>query len=199
VIVATQMLLSMVKNPIPTRAETTDVANAILDGADCVMLSEETAVGDHPVETVKVMQEISENALGYYLERIQAPYAPKREKNPNKFVAYSACLVADNLEGKAIVCHTVSGTNARLTSSRRPRQNIYALTPDPRVLRFLNFAWGVKPRLIETAGGDHMARVEEFVTNCPDMAAGDPVVITAGRPTPGNDMPGTNEIKIYYK
>lgn len=199
VIVATQMLLSMVKNPIPTRAETTDVANAILDGADCVMLSEETAVGDHPVETVKVMQEISENALGYYLERIQAPYAPKREKNPNKFVAYSACLVADNLEGKAIVCHTVSGTNARLTSSRRPRQDIYGLTPDPRVLRFLNFAWGVKPRLIEAAGSDHMARVEEFVNTCPDMATGEPVVITAGRPTPGNDTPGTNEIKIYYK
>ncbi len=199
VIVATQMLLSMVKNPIPTRAESTDVANAILDGADCVMLSEETAVGDHPVETVKVMREISDNALEYYLERIQAPYAPKREKNPRKFVAYSACLIADNLEGRSLVCHTVSGTNARLTSSRRPRQAIYALTPDPRVMRFLNFAWGVKPRLIEAGDADHMERVETFVRECPDFAPGEPVVITAGRPTPGNDMPGTNEIKIYYK
>ena len=202
VIVATQMLLSMVKNPIPTRAESTDVANAILDGADCVMLSEETAVGDYAVEAVKVMQQISENALEYYLERIQAPYAPKREKNPQKFVAYSACLLAENLESKAILCHTVSGANARLTSSRRPRQNIYAMTPDPRVMRFLNFAWGVKPRLIEfgrDGEADHMERVEAFVDDCPDFAPGESVVITAGLPTPGNAAPGTNEIKIYCK
>ena len=202
VIVATQMLLSMVKNPIPTRAESTDVANAILDGADCVMLSEETAVGDYAVEAVKVMQQISENALEYYLERIQAPYAPKREKNPRKFVAYSACLIADNMESKAILCHTVSGTNARLTSSRRPRQPIYALTPDPRVMRFLNFSWGVKPRLLEfgrDGEADYMERVESFVDDCPDFAPGEAVVLTAGRPTPGNDAPGTNEIKIYCK
>ncbi len=199
VIVATQMLLSMVKNPIPTRAESTDVANAILDGADCVMLSEETAVGDYPAQTVKVMQDISENALEYYLERIPSPYAPKREKNPAKFVAYSACLIADNLESEAIICHTVSGATARLTSTRRPRQKIYALTPDARVMRFLNFAWGVKPRLIDSATENHMARVEEFVAENPDLKAGEPVVITAGRPTPGNDTPGTNEIKIYYK
>ena len=199
VIVATQMLLSMVKNPIPTRAECTDVANAILDGADCVMLSEETAVGDHVVDTVKVMQEISQNALEYYLERIASPYAPKREKNPRKFVAYAACLMADNLESKAILCHTVSGANARLTSTRRPRQNIYAMTPDPRVMRFLNFAWGVKPRLLDCADCGYMEQVENFVNECPDFEKGEPVVITAGRPTPGNDMPGTNEIKIYYK
>jgi len=199
VIVATQMLLSMVKNPIPTRAESTDVANAILDGADCVMLSEETAIGDYPVETVKVMQEISNNALNYYLERIQGPFPPKREKNPGKFVAYSACLVADNLESKSIVCHTISGTNVRLTSSRRPHQTIYGLTPDPRVMRFLNFSWGVRPRLLEGASTDYMGMVERFVAESPDFAAGEPVVITAGRPTPGNDTPGTNEIKIFYK
>ncbi len=200
VIVATQMLLSMVKNPIPTRAESTDVANAILDGADCVMLSEETAVGDHVVETVRVMREISDNALEYYLERIPSPYAPKREKNPGKFVAYSACLIADNMEGKAIVCHSLSGYNARITSSRRPRQQIFGVTPDPRVLRFLNFAWGVRPRLIEGGSDeDHIARVEAFVRACPDIAPGEPVVITAGRPTPGNETPGTNEVKIYYK
>jgi pyruvate kinase len=200
VIVATQMLLSMVKNPIPTRAESTDVANAILDGADCVMLSEETAVGDHVVETVKVMREISDNALDYYLERIPSPYAPRHgERNPRKFVAYSACLIADNMDAKALVCHTVSGTNARLTSSRRPRQQIFGITPDSRVLRFLNFAWGVRPRLLESVGEEHMAAVEAFVQQCPDIKPGEPVVITAGRPTPGNDAPGTNEIKIYYK
>jgi pyruvate kinase len=198
-IVATQMLLSMVKNPIPTRAESTDVANAVLDGADCVMLSEETAIGDYPVETVRVMKEISDNAIGYYLERIQGPYAPKREKNPSKCIAYSACLLAENTESPALISHTVSGSTARLLSSRRPEQPIYALTPDSRVLRALNFAWGVKPRLIEQAEKDHMQIVEAFLENSADFASGDPLVITAGRPTPGNPAPGTNEIKIYCK
>ena len=72
-------------------------------------------------------------------------------------------------------------------------------TTDPRVLRFLNFAWGVRPRLMDGTGGDHIARVEQFVRDCPDLPAGEPVVITAGRPTPGNETPGTNEVKIYYK
>ncbi|MEF3696549.1 pyruvate kinase [Desulfolutivibrio sp.] len=199
VIVATQMLLSMVHNPIPTRAESTDVANAILDGADCVMLSEETAIGDYPVETVKVMRQISDEALSYYLERIEGPFAPKKERNPAKYLAYAASLLATNVDAPALISHTVSGDTARILSSRRPAQPIYALTPDTRVLRALNFAWGVKPRLITGDDRRHMDRVEEYVEACPDFKAGEPVVITAGRPTPGNPSTGTNEIKIYYK
>ena len=198
-IVATQMLLSMVKNPIPTRAESTDVANAILDGADCVMLSEETAVGDFPVKAVEFMREISDNAVRYYLERLQGPYSPKREKNPAKYLAYSACILADNAESKALVTHSLSGTTARLISSRRPVLPIYALTPDERVIHHMNFVWGVQPRLITATNESHMKRAEKFVAECPDFAPGESVVITAGQPTPGQTERFTNQIKLYYK
>ncbi|GAB6035580.1 pyruvate kinase [Fundidesulfovibrio butyratiphilus] len=198
-IVATQMLLSMVKNPIPTRAESTDVANAILDGADCVMLSEETAVGDYPVEAVRVMREISENAVGYYLERLQGPYAPKREKNPAKYLAYAACILADNAQSVALVSHSTSGLTARLLSSRRPELPIYALTTDERVIHSMNFVWGVLPRLIEPSADSHLDRVEAFVDSCPDFEPGQSVVITAGQPTPGQSTPHTNAIKLYTK
>jgi pyruvate kinase len=198
-IVATQMLLSMVKNPIPTRAESTDVANAILDGADCVMLSEETAVGDHPVEAVRFMREISDKAMAYYLERLQDPYPPKKEKNPAKYLAYSACIVAENAQSTALVSHSQSGATARLLSSRRPPLPIYALTPDPRVVHHLNFVWGVKPRLIATEPESHLARAEQFVAQCPDFKPGDNVVVTAGQPTPGQVEQFTNTIKLYCK
>jgi len=199
VIVATQMLLSMVKNPVPTRAEATDVANAILDGADCVMLSEETAVGAYPVETVRTMQGIAENAEGYLLERQGGPYRPSEERNIVKYLAYSACLLADHIGAKAIVCHSTSGATGRLISSRRPSQDIYSLTPDERVLRALNFFWGVKPRLTSTDLPRHQDRVEKFVRDCPRFAPGEPVILTAGQPTPGQKIQHTNELKIYYK
>ncbi|WP_243439100.1 pyruvate kinase [Fundidesulfovibrio soli] len=198
-IVATQMLLSMVKNPIPTRAESTDVANAIMDGADCVMLSEETAVGDYPVKAVEFMREISDNAVQYYLERIQGPYAPKKEKNPSKYLAYSACILADNAESKALVSHSTSGVTARLLSSRRPALPIYALTPDEKIIHNLNFVWGVVPRLIEASAESHSRRAERFVAESPDFAPGESVVITSGQPTPGQTERFTNQIKLYYK
>ena len=198
-IVATQMLLSMVKNPIPTRAESTDVANAIMDGADCVMLSEETAVGDFPVQAVEYMREISDNAAAYYLERLGGPYPPKKEKNPVKYLAYAACILADNAEAKALVCHSVSGATARLLSSRRPNLPIYALTPDPRIIHSLNFAWGVRPRLIAKTPEGHMSQTESFVAGCPDFQSGQSVVLTAGQPTPGQSGRFTNQIKLYFK
>jgi len=198
-IVATQMLLSMVKNPIPTRAESTDVANAIMDGADCVMLSEETAVGDYPVEAVSYMREISDLAVKYYLERIPGPYIPRKEKNPSKYLAYSACILAENAESKAIVCHSLSGGTARIVSSRRPDLPIYALSPDERVMHHMNFVWGVLPKLIEANTETHLHRAERFVAQCPDFAPGESVVLTAGQPTPGQTARFTNEIKLYYK
>jgi pyruvate kinase len=198
-IVATQMLLSMVKNPIPTRAESTDVANAVLDGADCVMLSEETAIGDYPVEAVRFIGEIARNAEDYFLERLQAPYAPKKEKNPGKYLAYAAALLADNAESRALVCHSTSGITARLFSSRRPAQPIFSLTPDERVIRYLNFFWGIRPRLSDESVVDHLERVEHFVKNSDFFRPGDNVVLTSGQPTPGQKETHTNQIKIFFK
>jgi pyruvate kinase len=198
-IVATQMLLSMVKNPIPTRAEATDVANAMMDGADCVMLSEETAIGAYPVEAVRFIHELAESAEAYYLERIQGPYAPKPERNPAKYLAYSACLLAEHTESEAIVCHSESGATARQISTRRPAHPVYALTTDKHVFRALNYCWGVKPRLSDQTVPDHLNRVEKFVQECGDFTPGKSTVLTSGQPTPGQKKPHTNEIKIYYK
>lgn len=198
-IVATQMLLSMVKNPIPTRAESTDVANAILDGTDCVMLSEETAVGNYPVEATNFIHQIAEHSETYYLERIEGPYHPKKEKNPAKYLAYAACLLGDNTESAALVCHSTSGSTARLLSSRRPAQTVYALTTRQAVIHSLNFFWGVEPRMAEASMSSHVDRVEYFVENNSEFKPGDTIIITSGQPTPGQKEMQTNQIKVYYK
>lgn len=199
-IVATQMLLSMVEKPMPTRAEVTDVSNAMLDGCDCVMLSEETAVGKFPVEAVRLMARIAAHSEPYFLERIKGPFAPKAgERNPLKYMVYSASLIADQVEAKAILAHTESGTTARLLSSRRPEKPVYALTPDANLLRYLNFFWGVKPRLIATKIEDHLERAARYAQTCPDFQTGESVVITAGAPTPGMPKPNTNAILAYWK
>jgi len=189
----------MVKNPVPTRAEATDVANAMLDGADCVMLSEETAIGSYPVEAVAFIQEIAQHAEPYYLDRIGGPYRPKEKKNPPKFIAYSACLIAENAESAAIVCHSTTGATARYISSRRPRQPIYAMTTDARVLRWLNFFWGVTPVKSDASIPSHQKRAEKFVHEFEGFRHGESVVIASGQATPGMPAVMTNEIKIYYK
>jgi len=198
-IVATQMLLSMVKNPVPTRAEATDVANAIMDGADCVMLSEETAVGKYPDRVVRFINEISMSAEEYFLERIQGPYVPKKEKNPVKYLAYAAALLAESADSKAVISHSGSGSTVRFLSSRRPAAPMYCLTPDERVLHYMNFFWGVNPRPADLSIERHMARVERFVQENPSFVEGDNVVITSGQPTPGQGEQHTNTLKIYYK
>ncbi|MFV0350421.1 MAG: pyruvate kinase [Halodesulfovibrio sp.] len=198
VIVATQMLLSMVNNPAPTRAETTDVANAVLDGADCVMLSEETAMGKFPVETVSFMVEIAKQAEEIQFEA-QKVRPPDDEKGTPDFLAYSACLLAEKTSADAIVSHSMSGSSARLLSARRPRQIIYGLTPDPEALRGLNFSWGVKPETVNTALSGHLERAEHFIETSPILPEGSNVVITAGQPKPGAKARGTNLVKIYRK
>jgi pyruvate kinase len=198
-IVATQMLLSMVKNPIPTRAEATDVGNAIMDGADCVMLSEETAIGSYPVEAVNMIRDIAAECEPYYLERLKGPYAPKPEKNPPKYLAYAACLLAENTEAAAIVSHSTTGGTARYLSSRRPVQDIDALTSNPSVMRAMNFFWGVRPHLADTTLKAHVQRAERFIQSAPHFKPGDQLVITAGEATPGQKKVQTNEIKVYVK
>jgi pyruvate kinase len=147
VIVATQMLESMVNHTRPTRAEVSDVATAIFDGADAIMLSAETATGQHPVETVEVMARIAERA-----ERAIPPAITRRQR-PEAYgfpeaVAEAACQAARLLHARAIVAFTQSGFTARLISQDRPDVPIVALTPFAEVQRRLGLFWGVSSRLV---------------------------------------------------
>ena len=201
VIVATQMLLSMVNSPAPTRAETTDVANAVLDGADCVMLSEETAMGNFPVETVRYMRKITNEAEKLLLNHRKLE-EPDGDKGIPEFLAFSACLLADKAHAQAIVSHSLSGGSARQVSARRPPQRIYALTPDPVTIKALNFVWGITPVFVDKpeAEPSHLIRAEEFIHGSPDFKANDCAVITAGQLKGSSATPrGTNLVKIYWK
>jgi len=200
VIVATQMLLSMVNSPAPTRAETTDVANAVLDGADCVMLSEETAMGNFPVETVRYMRKITDEAEKLLLARRKLD-EPDSDKGIPQFLAYAACLLAEKAQAQAIVSHSLTGGAARQVSARRPPQHVYALTPDPATIKALNFSWGVTPVFVAKPEEElsHLARAEEFIGNSPDFKPGDCAVITAGQLKGSSTPRGTNLVKLYWK
>lgn len=199
VIVATQMLLSMVSNPTPTRAEITDVANAVLDGADCVMLSEETAMGNHPVETVGFMRDITTKAEELMIETRHLK-EPEAEKSAEEFLAYAACLLAEKSLAKAIVTHTMTGTAARHVSTCRPSQPIYALTPSRTSLKGLNFSWGVLPQYLSASSEGDLLRTENFIMQNPTFFTGEDIIITAGQSAPHTVQPrGTNFIKIFRK
>ena len=199
VIVATQMLLSMVNNPSPTRAETTDVANAVLDGADCVMLSEETAMGNYPVETVDFMSKIAEEAERLLFERRMHSQHREQPTNTSDFLSYSACLLAEKFNAEAIVAHSVSGTSGRSLSGQRPKQPVFILTPNFGALRHLNFSWGITPCSVEENMPGHLERAEFFIDTNPRFGQGMNVVITAGQPRFGEPSSGTNLVKIYRK
>ncbi len=189
VITATQMLDSMVASSRPTRAEVTDVANAILDGTDALMLSQETAVGAHPVETVAMMASIAERT-----ER-EAPYAVWNEsrvrrverphQDPAYTVAYNACAAARQLELAALIVPTLSGRSARLLSAHRPQVPIYALSPIAETVRRCALMWGVEAASIERHEiteeliADSVRRVLELGW----VAPGERVGITAGLPS----------------
>lgn len=196
VITATQMLLSMVNSPRPTRAEITDVANAILDGTDAVMLSEETAVGKYPVITVKMMYRIARETEKNY--PFQNPFIQdiKAEHfSVSHAISESATHLAKEIDAKVIICPTTSGLTASLIARYRPRAVILALTPDLKVYYQLALLWNVVPvcspvaadaaKLMENALGEALKR--ELIKK------GDTYVITAGFPF-GQGAP-TNLIK----
>ena len=146
VITATQMLDSMIRNPRPTRAEVTDVANAVYDGTDAVMLSGETAAGKYPVEALQMMVHIIENTeqhLDYDL--LLAKAGNHLKAGVSSAIGYSSVLAASNLDAKCIITPSVSGATTRVVSNLKPRQEILGVTPNDRALRRMSIYWGVRP------------------------------------------------------
>ena len=195
VITATQMLESMIVNPRPTRAETSDVANAILDGTDAVMLSGETASGAYPVAAVKTMARIARDVENNELKLHMHEQLPPREHIAGA-VAESACLAGSVLKAACIAVHTRSGTFARLVSRRRPSLPIIALTPTPATERQLALNWGVRtcslPQLDST---DHILETVDRTLLENGFKKGDLVIITLGMPIVGRVA--TNLMKIH--
>ena len=187
VITATQMLDSMMRNPRPTRAEVTDVANAVYDGTDAVMLSGETAQGKYPLEALQMMVHIIQNTeqhLDY--EGMLEKTGGHLKSGVSSVIGYSSVLAASNLNAKCIITPSVSGATARVVSNLRPRQVILGVTPNERTLRRMSIYWGVKPiksQAFNTTddicdGAIELAKVKQFVET------GEIVVITAGIPSP---------------
>ena len=196
VITATQMLRSMVNSPRPTRAEAADVANAVLDGTDAVMLSEETASGSYPVEAVRFMNRIATKAeTGFPYERF-LHLTPQKEVSPS--VAHASCVLADHLNAAAIVAHTRSGRTAEYISRFRPSQPIIALSPDEKTLRKLSLFWGCLPCLTAEpqSTDDMIANVAQAVLATGEVKAGDILVITLGHPDPIWKSGITNMIRV---
>jgi len=199
VITATQMLESMIEHPRPTRAEASDVANAIFDGTDAVMLSGETAAGQYPVEAVAMMDRIAREAeqhLSFEPERRRR----SAQEGPASFpdaVAAAACRVAAEVEAVAIVAFTQSGFTARLISKHRPPVPIFAFTPHAEVCRRLSLYWGVFPRLsffVEEA--DQMIeQVDALLLQEGLVRPGDRLVFLAG--TPSTQQGTTNLLKLH--
>lgn len=185
VITATQMLDSMIRNPRPTRAEASDVANAIFDGSDAIMLSGETAVGKYALDAVRTMDRIArrtETALHY--AKILESFEPPTERSVTDAIAYATCRAAQELDSAAVITATQSGSTARSVSKYKPKARIIAATPRESVARRLALTWGVFPVLCRPTGTtDEMfsttieaALKSGYVTN------GDLVLITAGVP-----------------
>lgn len=193
VIVATQMLDSMIRQPRPTRAEASDVANAILDGTDAIMLSGETAAGQFPVEAVEMMNKIALQTESHYFDG-RSPRHP--HLNVAEAISHASYTIARDLDAAAILTPTHSGLTARMISKYRPKSLIIAATPFIEVARQLSLQWGVYPLLTpESSETDQLLTVavnEALSHNL--IQTGDVVVITAGVPV--GKVGTTNMIKV---
>ena len=182
VITATQMLDSMIRNPRPTRAEVTDVANAIYDGTDVVMLSGETANGKYPLEALKMMVKIAETTE-QDLPKKYADYAKLHTKRGvSSAVTNATVQTAENLNAKAIVCPTISGFTARLASKLKPDTQIVGCSPYDAVLRKMQIYWGVRPvkTAIETSTDKIIEHALVTAENAGYIGEGDVVIVSAG-------------------
>ena len=184
VITATQMLDSMIRNPRPTRAEVTDVANAVYDGTDAIMLSGETAMGKYPVEALKMMAQIcetSERYLDYNAYRMRRVSIANR-KNISNAVCYSSVSTAHDLEADVIIAPSISGFTTRLLSKWRPAAQIIGLSPNATTVRQMQLYWGVKPYEARRADSTDLL-IESSLETLKEknvLTAGDVAVVTAG-------------------
>ena len=198
VITATQMLESMIKNPRPTRAETSDVANAIFDGTGSIMLSGETAVGSYPLEAVTVMAKIAERIEKDidYQQRFDSGFY-KPEPSITNAISHATVTTAHDLRASAILTVTLSGYTAINIAKFRPECPIIACTPDPVVQRQLNLVWGVVPLLSkqETDTNDLFDHAIETAMEKGHLNEGDLVVLTAGVPV--GHTGATNMLKVH--
>lgn len=199
VVTATQMLDSMIRNPRPTRAEASDVANALLDGTDAVMLSGETTIGGYPIESVQTMTRIICEVEEKRTDILIRPFRPAEESvnlSIARALGHAAQDAAHNLDLAAIIAVTASGYTAKMVSRYRPRAPIIAITPDERVQRQLQLYWGVIPLL-----GSRARNTDEMIANALQTARerelvekGDLVAIMAG--TAGSEPGTTNLLRI---
>ncbi|MBZ5588116.1 MAG: pyruvate kinase [Acidobacteriia bacterium] len=200
-ITATEMLESMIHEPRPTRAEANDVANAVFDGSDAVMLSAETAVGDHPVMAVAACARIVREAERHPEFRTSWAAAPCRAAVPDLVsdaVAEAAAEAVAHLGAKTVVCFTQSGRTARLVARHRPATPILALTPRIEVARALSLVWGVIPRVVNEQPDDHeeVVHLAERAALHERLAApGDLLVVTHGAPVTA--QPLTNLMRVH--
>lgn len=199
VITATQMLESMVHNPRATRAESSDVANAVLDGTDAVMLSGETAAGEYPVEALRTMDKICnsvESQASHIYNSLGYRKPEWKEKQVIESLAYSCISIAENVEAKAIATITHSGSTARRISKFRPKVPIIAFTESDEVRRQLGLVWGVRPvKLDEIFDTDKSVRVmEQYLKNHGMVSRGERVIIATGMPIAKKGR--TNMIKV---
>lgn len=198
IVTATQMLDSMIRNPRPTRAEASDVANAIFDGTDAVMLSGETAAGKYPLEAVMMMSRIAqrtEEALDY--NDLLMKRTAEMPRTTTDAISHATCTIAHDLGAAAIITSTRSGFTARMVSKYRPKAPIISVSPDEKVVRKLCLVWGAQPLgIAEIHNTDEMVkRAVETSLNEGLIKCGDLLVITAGVPV---GVPGTtNLIKVH--
>ena len=194
-IVATQMLESMINEPQPTRAEASDVANAVWEGADAVMLSGETAIGSYPVEAVAVMARIIQKAQEIYVP--EETGVTGRYRREAQAVARAACSLAGDLDARAIVVLTRSGVTAHRVSKNRPAVPILALAREPNVARQLNLWWGVLPIVADLpqVTADTSGIVEEVLMEKDLVQRGDRIVLVGS--SPFTALAPTNFLKVH--
>ncbi|TYP84921.1 pyruvate kinase [Blastococcus xanthinilyticus] len=194
VIVATQMLESMIVNSRPTRAEASDVANAVLDGADAVMLSGETSVGQYPIGAVRTMDRIISAVEG---DHLWVPEVARRSRSRSGAIVRAARDIGESLDVKALATFTQTGETARRLAALHPRQPLLAFTVDARVRSLLALSWGVETFLVPAVEhtDDMVEQVDFSLLSIGRLQVGDRVVVVAG--SPPNTVGSTNLIRVH--